>query len=688
MRISLPFFERDGGLLAVLAILLPLCACSGGADTASQDGAGAATPTPRVAANSVIASVREAGEVVAYVGRSKTIALEFATSDGAPAKVLKLQPPTAPGWQSDDGNLGCDSVALAGSCTLKLRYAPATRSVSATLQLSYSYTDSAGSAKSDSLAVNYSAPAANAAQVTLEPEGPVRAVVGKASRLTLAFATNDGSPAGNLQLAADTLPPGWSSEAAPFACPRFGGGTACRLQLAYLPAAATPQSSFRLAYRYTDSAGAPQMAAVAISYSALAPNTVAAAIEPAGEVVAAPMASREVTLVFLPCDGYAASALKLGAASLPDGWSIKSSTLPCDTVRADGNCRLVLTFKPRSSQPQQQFELGYDYLDASGQAQSGKAGIAYSSRLYRAYVADLSDGASTPGGGVRQCELSADGALASCMKADATWPQLGTNRVVPSGSRAYVATNQALTWKTRALSVCGIGIDGGLLDCSDALASFDQLRSLALLGQHAYVVSSVSGLALTSRCTLNDYGNVQPGSCAPLPFIATGNVVTTALTSFKSWVYIATVAPPAPGQPGLLQCWPDSTDAAKTQCKSFQAPYPLSAQGLAAASLPGGDYLYLLSADNASGAIVKCRLAADGAIAGCDSGKPLPGIQASDLAQAADIAIIGNRAYIAIAGGSLRGILRCAIDGASGDLLSCAGAGAAASNYPVGIGLH
>jgi hypothetical protein len=683
-------FVSRGRQLAALACCLVLWACSGDdSNNVSQPAPDNGTPAAK--ANSVTASVREAGDVIAYVGQAKTITIEFTTSDGAPAKALKLQPPAAPGWQSDDGNLGCDSVAGAASCALKLRYAPDAPAASATLQLSYSYTDSTGAAKSGSLAVNYSALAANAASVSIAPSAVLRAVVGTISTLTVSFATNDGSLASNLQLATDMLPAGWSSSVPVLDCPSFGAGSACGLQLYYQPAAATASSSFKLAYRYTDSAGMPQMAAVAISYSALAPNTVAAAIEPAGEVVAAPMASREVTLTFLPSDGYAASGLKLGASSLPDGWSIKSSTLPCDKVGADGNCRLVLSFKPQGSQPQQQFELGYDYLDASGQSKSGKAGIAYTSRLYRAYVADFYDGSGTSSGGVRQCELSTDGALANCMKAEATWPQLGTYRVVPSGSHAYVSTSRPAEFHTRAISVCGIGIDGGLTNCADAGLNLDRLNSFAVLGQYAYLTSIINNLYATTRCVLNADGNVLPGSCTQLSFDITGRVATTALTSLKSSVYIATVAPatpPALGQTGLLQCWTAPENAAGTQCKSFQSDYPLYAQSMAGASLEGGDYLYLLSANLTTGTVVKCNLGADGSITGCDGGKLPGGVNAEDLAQAADIAIIGKQAYIAVAVGRLRGILRCPIDGASGDLQACVALGDTGSNQPAGIGLR
>jgi hypothetical protein len=647
--------------------------------------------TPAIKANSVSAVVQEGGEVISHVGQEKTVTINFTTSDGV-ASALKLQAPDASGWQSADGKLGCDSVSPALSCQLRLRYVPEAPVASTTLKLAFSYTDSTGSQRNDSLAVNYSALAVNAATVSINPAGPVNGIVGQTKAITISFGTNDGSSATSLHTEPGRypLPAGWSASVPVLDCKSFGGGAACQMQLFYQPSVATGSSSFELPYVYVDSADKAQMASFRISYSALGPNSVAASVAPAGTVVVRPGASRDVTISFSPSDGNAISALKLGTSPLPEGWSIQSSTLPCDQVGSDGKCQLVLRFAPSSSQTQQQLALAYDYVNAIGQAQTGAVTIAYSSRIYSAYVADLYDGGVPPAGGVRQCEVDANGALINCAKVASTWPALTTNRVLLSGSRAYVTTNQSASYQIRSISVCGIDAEGGLNNCADAGPAYDGITSFAILGQNAYLVSpitsSTGSFNRITRCTLNDYGNLQTDSCAQVPLEITGAVVPSALATFKSALYVATYSMNIGAQ--LLRCTPDPADATKTQCQTFGADYPQSVQSVAGASISGKDYLYLASADNKTGTIVKCSLNADGSISGCDGGKLPTGVSAQDLAQAGEIAIANGQAYIAIAGGNQKGILRCAIDQNSGDLQACMSAGDTGSITPAGISLR
>lgn len=692
-----------GKLAAVFAASVFLWACSSGSDNdtrgtaaAGNDAGSAAAPaqpgsgsaTPGIKTGAVSASVEGSGDVLAYVGSATTVTLAFTVSDGA-ATALKLQLPADPGWSSADGVLGCDSLSASQPCKLRLRYTPPASAASATLKLSYTYTDGAGKAQSGALSVNYQARAANAATVAADPAGTVNAIVGAASTVTLRFGTNDGSPASALQLDLAALPAGWSGGGS--ACPSFGGDAACQLQLVYQPTAATTASSFDLPYRYVDSAGNAQAAKLAIAYAARAANTVNASIAPAGEVAVRPGASRDVTLTFVPSDTYAVSAVALAdaAAALPEGWSIQSSTLPCDQAGPGGNCKLVLRFAPTASAPPQQLDLNFSYVNAIGQAQSGKASIAYSSRIYDAYVADIYSGAD---GGVRQCEVAPDGSLGNCAQAASTWKQPTTSKLIVSGSRAWIATSMPAKTQSRALSVCGIDVDGGLVNCADAGVSYDGIASLALLGQSVYLVSPIDNAGAKfnriTGCTLNDYGIVQGNGCAQLSLDATGAVVPTALTAFKSALYIAAAVDTSSTGARVLRCVPDPANAAQPQCESVDAAYPQTVQALAGLSLPGGDYLYLLSADNSSGALVKCILKVDGSVAGCDGGSVPSGLAAADLAQGADIAIANGQAYIVVAGGAQKGVLRCAIDAASGDVQSCTAAGDTGSAVPAGIALR
>lgn len=689
MRVTLPVRRLVGAgkLCAALSICLLFAACGGGSDAASGPDAGHAAPSATANGSAVSAVVEEGADVAAYIGKSTNITISISVSEGA-VTALRLLPPATPGWQSADGKLACDSISVGQPCKLRLMYAPKAFAAEATMKLSYSYVDSVGATRNGNLQINYRTLPANAATASLDPAGTVNAVVGAASSVTASFDTSDGGAASALHIDLGALPAGWSGGASAFDCASFGGGNACRLPLSYQPSAAVAQTSFDLAYSYLNSAGNTRSGKLTIAYAAVMPNTVFASIAPAGMAVAGPGASQEVSLSFQPGDGNAARSLKLGAGVvLPEGWTIKSSTLPCDRVDGTGACKLVLTFAPTSSLPPQQLDLGFDYVNAAGQAQHGSASVRYSSRVYRAYVADYGVGS----GGVRQCEVAADGSLLNCAQAASTWPAPSTSRVLVSGAHAYVAASRSAVNGTRALSVCAIDADGGLSNCADGGVSETGLTGLALLGQYAYLVSSTDttagGANRLTRCTLNDSGLVQQGSCAPVSLDAAGALAPAALTAFDSALYVAALDASNNGA-SLSRCTLDLFGGTQLQCQQFPIDLPQAAQALAGVTLSSGGYIYLLGADGSAGLIVKCTLSATGAVSGCDGGTLPAGVAADELGQAREIVVIDRQAYLAIAGGARKGILRCPIDEASGALQPCVAAGDTGSIMPTAIALR
>lgn len=683
------FFPRIGiracKLLVIFLAGLCLWACSGADDNATP--AAPDNPAPVVKANTVSASVVEGDDIVAYVGNSAAITVAFSTADGV-ATALKLDAPAAPGWQSADGKLACDTVSATQPCRLRLRYAPDAPAASAPLTLTYTYTDSTGSARSSKVTVNYRALPANAATVTLNSAGTVKVIVGSAKIVTVSFSTNDGSAAGHLH--ADltaALPAGWSTSTPVFDCASFGVGNACQLQLLYQPLASTEAASFDIPYAYVDSAGKAQSGKLTIAYVAPMPNAVYANVSPGVRIAVMPGASREVTFTFVPADDRSASAVKLAdGARLPEGWSVKSSTLPCATAGPEGECQLVLNYAPTTSVPPQRLELGFDYVNANGQPQQGVARISYSSPAYAAYVADF--GSSQNGGGPLQCEVTADGSLINCAKVASAWPAIGTSRIAINGGRAYVTTSAPSESNPRTISVCDVNIDGSLVNCTEAGARFDGIISFAALGQDVYLVSPIERINRITRCMMDDRGGVPEDGCRQLPFDITGLVVPSALTAFKSALYVASAIDRSDTGARLLRCVNDPNNVIRNLCQTFPAVYPQLVQSMAGASLSGGDYLYLLSSNLKTGALVKCTLAEDGSVSACDGGTVPPNLVASDLGPVSDIAISGKTAYLAVVQGNMKGILRCAINETNGDVGDCVAAGDTGATLPVGIALR
>jgi hypothetical protein len=97
--------------------------------------------------------------VVAAVPSSNPVTITFTTDDGNAASnfVITSGLSTLPAnWSSTDTTLSCASVSTGTTCQLPLTYAPAAVD-SGTLSLGYSYTDNAGTAKTGTVSLSYSA---------------------------------------------------------------------------------------------------------------------------------------------------------------------------------------------------------------------------------------------------------------------------------------------------------------------------------------------------------------------------------------------------------------------------------------------------------------------------------------------------------------------------------------------------
>lgn len=150
----------------LLGSLLVACGGSGGPSEAtappSEDSSLSA------AGNTVTASAAPAGPVRVTVGQNQSVAITFAASEGRQATSLRVTSALAglpAGWSSASTGFTCATVGQDGACKLDLTYAPAAAAPSGTLTIAYAYTDSAGQAKTGSLALDYQAVAASAAYI-------------------------------------------------------------------------------------------------------------------------------------------------------------------------------------------------------------------------------------------------------------------------------------------------------------------------------------------------------------------------------------------------------------------------------------------------------------------------------------------------------------------------------------------
>lgn len=723
---------RDGRFPYILARCLPslmftvlLAACGSGNDSAVIPGPNPSpTPTPTpIAANTVVAYSSETAELKLYAGQSRQMTLSFRTSDGGSASELALAMPASGlpvGWRVDSQRTRCEQVDADKLCQIALTYAPAAAEPAAVVTFPYSYRNNKGDAGTGTIAIAFRALAVNAATTALLPAGPVKGVVGKTNTVLLGFGTNDNSPATDLHIDTDlaALPAGWTSPAAKFDCPNFGGKSVCMMALSYAPASAAPAALLAIGYRYRDSSGKQQTATASIDYSATAPNTVDVSLVPAGVVRARAGTSQQVTLTFAPSDGIAASKLILTTDTLPTGWTVKASTLPCAKVDGSGGCALTLLYTPGADQPAGKMTIEYAYTDAAGRELAGTTEISYSSHDYRVYVTDYGafEGSKALGGGVRQCELTSDGMLNACAKVDTAWPVFGVSEIVIHGARAYVGavtgTFGEVLVPDRQVTVCNIAAYNALTDCTGAGLLFNQLVGLAVSRLGAFVVAVHNNLGnfdLTYCKAAND-GYPDLETCVmvkddsfmiPMPVnaVSTGQsgcnqadvppcggipidpyMYPYAVTSTDSKVYIATTDRKRQYNQGIFSC---SVDQVSLNCKRLMWGIPEGQliERMSPGQAGGKSYLYLatsalLMPEKNGGRIVKCVAGDDGVVDGCGKGTVPKGLEDADLKRIRDLRIVGDTAWLVTGHDALSAaVYKCPVNQQTGDIEYCDSAG-------------
>jgi hypothetical protein len=95
--------------------------------------------------------------VAAVTGSSNLVAVTFTTDDGNFASGLSADLSALPlGWSAPASSFACASVSVGATCQVSLTYAP-TAAASGTLAFGFSYVNSAGTAKTGTVSIPYSA---------------------------------------------------------------------------------------------------------------------------------------------------------------------------------------------------------------------------------------------------------------------------------------------------------------------------------------------------------------------------------------------------------------------------------------------------------------------------------------------------------------------------------------------------
>ena len=627
----------------------------------SNAGTGKAPPA---AGNSVVALASQADEVRAYVGRTASLTLTFSTTDGARATALKLDLQASPDWQIAGGRDQCASLGDGEACQLALTYAPTAPAAEAYLLAAYTYIDSAGVHRSGSARIQYSALPANAVMDRQSPPGPVRGVVGAATRVALDFSTNDDSPASAFLMEGigASLPAGWQADADRLSCASVGAGASCRLGLTYTPGAAAGAAMVELAYRYIDSSGLLQTGVSTIDFSAVAPNGVTAERFPSGPLLVEPGDASSVSVTFSTANGtpvqlritdmsVAGTDGDRGLSAGQAGWRMARLD-GCEAASA-GRCTVNFIYAPDRRVGRGVMTARYEYADKDGNAGRGEVSVVYASRRYGVYLSSADSQA-------QQCVVEKDGALTDCQPVDAA----GTRNVAANDVNVYFVSGDPSRGPSRILR-CPRGFDGALGACSEeATAGFMNPRHIMLRGASAYLSYFETGMV---GCTLSRDGGLD--NC--LSGIAPGN--SGAVRAFRAYDFDLLVAYEAQGgaSTSLARCgYSLSNRAAKCAPSVVLPDYP-GRPGMHALAYHPQLRRFYFALDNAGpGAALAICDDRNGALLCEDSGARLPG-RSNALLPVQDIAFHGDRVYLS----DSDAIYHCAVELLTGRLSGCENAG-------------
>jgi hypothetical protein len=342
-------------------------------------------PFAATTANNIVATSSPIGQVTAALGAGgQPVTIDFTTDDGNAATNLALTTDLSSlpaGWTSTASAFTCAIVSSGNGCQLSLQFAP-TAAATGTLALSYTYSDSSGTAQTGTLNVPYSTTTDGTVAATVSPAGQVNAVEKTGNQsVTVTFTTDDGKAASNLMLLSklSALPAGWTAASSGLSCGSVSSGNGCQLTLNYAPTALT-SGTLSLNYSYLDAGGTYNVGSFNVPYAATTNDNVVGTAAPSGQISAiVGDASPTVAVTFTTDDGRPATALEVttNLATLPGGWISGTSTFTCSGLNAGTTeCVLPLTFTPTVAESGS-LALAYKYSNDAGEAKTGTVNIPY-----------------------------------------------------------------------------------------------------------------------------------------------------------------------------------------------------------------------------------------------------------------------------------------------------------------------
>jgi hypothetical protein len=478
--------------------------------------------------NSVIATTTPAGQIVAVLGGSQTVRVDFTTDDGNPASGLSVTPAnltSLPAGWTGPASFTCATLSTGNGCELSLTYAP-TVTGNGTVSLNFGYVNNSGVTKTGTVNIAYTATSDNTVIGTPSPSGTVNAVVGQGSQsVTVTFDSNDGNPATNLSVTGglSALPAGWSGPAT-FTCASVNTGNTCQLSLTYTPSAAS-SGTLQLNYGYNSNSGTAKTGSVLIPYAATTNDNLVVTPSPSGSISAVVNSgSVPVTLTFTTDDGNPASAITItsglsasGVSTLPAGWS-GPLTFSCPIASTGTGCQLTLTYAPTVN-GSGTVALGYSYSDDSGNTKTGTANIAYASIPGFLYMTDNVSN-------VVSCAVSGvDGSLPACANAASGFA--APSGIAFSGNFVYVTPGISAS----DVDVCAVASNGTLSGCTSA-QTFNTPNALAVSGGYLYVADA-NGANDVYSCTINPDGSLTGCIANPIgPVNTMDGIAVTATNAY------------------------------------------------------------------------------------------------------------------------------------------------------------
>ncbi len=469
-------------------------------------------PYVATAHDNVAGTPSPAAPISVLVNGSQPVGVTFTTDDGNPATQFSVTSGLSAlpaGW-TGPGSLTCASVASGSGCQLNLTYAP-TSVAAGTVSIGYAYTDNAGSAKTGTVSIPYSATVHDNVVGTASPSGSIRVVVNSSQGVTIPFTTDDGNVASAFSVTTDltALPTGWTSLPTSLSCASVSTGTSCELSLTYAPTAAD-SGTLTVNFGYVDNAGTHKTGTLSIPYTAIVQHAYVSD------------ASNGVYICSLIGTGGLSGCATTGGG-FTGAWSVAffAGTTSTYAYVVNGARNAVYLCSVDSSGL-----LSNSCVSAGSNFNAPEYVRVSGSRLYVA-----NQGFSPGSNVVTICAIdSTDGTLSGCTVSADGSGLVYASGVTLNGAYGYVATDN------RGLFLCDVdSTTGAMSNCAttgSGTVSVGNAYALAISGGVAYIANHNSGFA---TCTVGSDGTLSNCSTQALTGFGPG---LTGVTTNGGYAYV------------------------------------------------------------------------------------------------------------------------------------------------------